>query len=143
MNVPGGTRRVRDVSGGISAFVALLAVALLALLGLVVDGGAQVSAQQAASVEAEQAARAGAGAISVDALRAGSVTVDVQQAVATADAFTVEAGHPGSTSVDGNSVTVLVQYRIPTEILGIVGISSLPVSASATAVNVNGVTEGG
>jgi hypothetical protein len=39
-------------------------------------------------------------------------------------------------------VTVAVRYRINTQILGIIGISTLPVSASASAVNVQGVAVG-
>jgi len=125
----------------VSAFVVLLLVAVFVLLGLVVDGGAAVTAQQAAYDEAEQAARAGAGALSVGALRSGSVQLDQNQAVATAQDFTVAAGHKGIASVAGGVVHVQITYRIPTQILGIVGIGTLPVSASASAVDVHGVTE--
>jgi Flp pilus assembly protein TadG len=125
----------------VSAFAVLLLVAFIVLLGLVVDGGAAITAQQAAYDEAEQAARAGAGALSVGALRSGSVQLDQSQAVATAEAFTAAAGHEGNASVAGGVVRVQVTYRIPTQILGIVGIGSLPVSASASAVDVHGVSE--
>jgi Flp pilus assembly protein TadG len=116
-------------------------VALMALLGLVVDGGAALSAHQAATDEAEQAARAGAGALSVDALREGVVQLDPEAAVAAAEAFTVAAGHPGTASVSSGVVTVAIRYRVPTALLGIVGIGSLPVSGTASAVDVEGVTE--
>jgi len=125
----------------VSAFVVLLLVAVFALLGLVVDGGAAITARQAAYDEAEQAARAGAGALSVGALRSGSVSLDQSRAVATAEAFTAAAGHQGIASVAGGVVRVQVTYRIPTQILGIVGIGTLPVSASASAVDVHGVTQ--
>ena len=62
--MPVRTARVSD-RGSVTAFVALLLVALVALAGLVVDGGAAMSAHQAAVDEAQQAARAGAGALSV------------------------------------------------------------------------------
>jgi hypothetical protein len=133
---------VMGQEGSISAFAALLLVAVFVLMGLVVDGGAAVSAQQAANDEAEQAARAGAGALSVDALRAGSIQIDQREAAAAAEAFTVTAGHPGVATVTAGVVHVEVHYRIRTEILGIVGIASLPVSASASAVDVHGVTAG-
>jgi hypothetical protein len=110
-------------------------------MGLVLDGGNAMNAQQAAYDEAEQAARAGAGALSVDGLRAGSVAIDAQAAIAAAEAYTVSSGHPGTASVAGGRVTVNVRYRIPTSILGIVGISTLSVSATASAVNVYGVTK--
>lgn len=133
---------VRDQEGSITAFVAVMLLALFALMGLVVDGGSALTAHQAATDEAEQAARAGAGALSVDALRSGSVELDPQAAVRAAEAFTVAAGHPGTASVSGGVVTVHIAYRIPTEILGVVDISALPVSASASAFDLAGVTSG-
>ena len=131
----------RTDGGSISAFVAVMLVAFMALLGLVVDGGAALSAHQAATDEAEQAARAGAGALSVDALRAGVVQLDPEAAVSAAEAFTAAAGHPGTASVSSGVVTVTIHYRVPTALLGIVGIDSLPVSGTASAVDVEGVTE--
>ncbi len=131
-----------EENGSISAFVVLLLVALVALMGLVVDGGSALSAHQSAADEAEQAARAGAGALSVEALRTGSLQIDPVAAVTAAEAFTRAAGHPGVASVVGDSVTVQIRYRIPTEVLGLIGIATLPVSAEATAVDVEGVTVG-
>jgi len=114
----------------------------MALLGLVVDGGAALTAHQAAEVEAEQAARSGAGAISVDALRSGTVRLDPAAAVAAAERFTAAAGHPGTATVSGGVVTVTISYRVPTTVLGIVGIRSLGVSAVAAAEDLHGVTVG-
>ncbi|MGB7053302.1 MAG: pilus assembly protein TadG-related protein [Acidimicrobiales bacterium] len=126
--------------GSITAFSVLLLVAIFVVMGMVLDGGTQASAHQSAVDEAEQAARAGAGALSVAALRSGSVQLNDQQAVAVAEALTVASGHPGTATVVGQTVTVDVQYRVPTAILGIVGITSLPVSASASADDVAGIT---
>ena len=134
--------RLVDQQGSITAFVVLLLVALVALMGLVVDGGSAFTARQAAADEAEQAARAGAGALSVDALRSGSLQVDPPAAVAAAEAFAEAAGHPATASVSDSVVTVYIRYRIPTEVLGIVGISTLPVSATASATDVQGVAVG-
>ncbi len=128
--------------GSVSAFVALLLVALVALAGLVVDGGAAMSAHQAAVDEAEQAARAGAGALSTDGLRSGSLVIDQDDAIRSAEAFTSAAGHPGTAAVSAGAVTVTIHYRVPTSVLGIIGITSLPVSATASAVDVQGVTVG-
>jgi Putative Flp pilus-assembly TadE/G-like len=126
--------------GSISAFIVLMLVALFALFGLVLDGGRAMSAQQAAQDEAEQAARAGAGALSVDALRSGQVALDQQAAISSAEAYTVTTGHPGLATVTNGVVTVTIDYRMPTSVLGMVGITSLPVAAHASAVNVHGVT---
>jgi Flp pilus assembly protein TadG len=128
--------------GSISAFVVLLLIAIFVLMGLVVDGGSAISAHQAATDEAEQAARAGAGALSLDALRDGSVQIDQAEAIDAAEQFTVAAGHPGVATVSSGTVNVTVEYQIHTDILGIIGIDSLPVSASASAVDVQGVTVG-
>ncbi len=124
------------------AFVLLLLVGLLALLGLVVDGGTALTARQAAEVEAEQAARAGAGAISVDGLRAGQVQLDPVAAVAAAERFTDVSGHPGTASVVGSVVTVRIHFEVPTAVLGMIGIGSMSVSASAAAEDLHGVTVG-
>ena len=142
--VPGRTlsRTGEFEHGSLSAFVVLLLVAVFALMGLVLDGGSALAAQQAASDEAQQAARAGAGALSVDALRSGSVELNDQAAVAAAEAFTVASGHPGSATASSGVVNVQIHYRLPTVILGVIGIQSLQVSASASAVDVQGVTEG-
>jgi hypothetical protein len=139
---PRSLTRLGTDCGSITAFSVVMLVAIFVLLGMVVDGGTQVSAYQSAVVEAEQAARAGAGALSVDALRSGLVQLNDQQAVAAAEAFTEASGHPGTATVVGQTVTVYVNYRIPTSILGIIGITNLPVSASASAVDVYGVTPG-
>ena len=136
------TASPRDQGGSISAFVVLLLVVLVVLLGLVVDGGSALSARQAAADEAEQAARAGAGALSVQALRSGSLQLDPAAAVAAAESFAAAAGHPGTATVSQGVVTVVIHFRVATEVLGIVGIRSLPVSAVASAADLQGVTVG-
>jgi Flp pilus assembly protein TadG len=132
----------RDQDGSLSAFVVLCLVAMMALLGLVVDGGSALAARQSAADEAEQAARAGAGALSVEALRAGALQLDPSAAVAAAESFARAVGYPGTATVSGGVVTVRIRFRVPTEVLGIIGIDSLPVSAQASAVDVQGVTVG-
>jgi Flp pilus assembly protein TadG len=136
------TRTYGSEEGSLSAFVVLLLVAVIALMGLVVDGGSALNARQSAADEAEQAARAGAGALSVDALRSGSIQINQAQAIEAAEQFTAAAGHPGTVTVSGGTVTVSIRYRIPTDVLGIVGISTLPVSAAASAVDLEGVSGG-
>jgi len=135
-------RRIRDERGVLTAFILLLLMAFMALLGLVVDGGAALTAHQAAEVEAEQAARSGAGAISVDALREGIVELDAPAAIAAAELFAEVSGHPGTATVDGGVVTVRIRYKIPTVLLGLIGIPDLSVTATASAENLHGVTTG-
>lgn len=135
--------RALSEGGSISAFLALLAVALMALAGLAIDGGRAMEARQAANAEAEQAARAGASALSIGGLREGDLALDVPAAIAAAEAFTDASGHPGSASVIGSTVVVTVDYRLPTDVLGIVGIRSLMVSGRGAATDLMGVANGG
>ena len=91
--------------------------------------------------DAQQAARAGAGQVSVDGLRSGQVEIDPTAAVRAADAYLSSIGQVGTTSVVGQTVTVHIATHEPTVILGIIGINQVLVSVSASAVDVHGVTE--
>ena len=126
--------------GSLTVFVASLALALLALVGLVVDGGRAVAAQSASTGVAEQAARLGAEQISVEAIRSGTVAIDPSAAMKAAAAYLRAAGATGVVTVTGQSVGVHIQSSEPTVILGIIGVSQLRVSATASATNVHGVT---
>ncbi|MGD0378811.1 MAG: pilus assembly protein TadG-related protein [Acidimicrobiales bacterium] len=134
-----GVERDRE-QGSFTVFLAVLAVALFVLLGLVIDGGRAVAAQGAASGEAEQAARLGADQISVDAIRAGVVSIDPAAAVKVADAYLRAIGRPGVVTVVGQTVSVNVKSSEPTVILGMIGLEQIGISATASATNVHGVT---
>ena len=56
----------RDSAGSITPFVLIVTIALLALGGLVVDGGRQLNAKSRAVAYAQEAARAGAQAINLE-----------------------------------------------------------------------------
>lgn len=129
-----------EEQGSLTAFLAVLAVGLFALVGLVVDGGRAVVAKREAIDVAEQAARVGADQLSVDALRGGNVVVDAAAASTAVARYLRAAGEQGTATVTGDGVTVQVSSSSSTVILGIVGISAIPVSASASATNVHGVT---
>ncbi len=132
--------RKGDEAGVLTAFVAVLAVALLAIVGLAVDCGRAIAAQGLAADEAGQAARVGAAQLSLNALRAGRLVINESHAVRMAEQYMVLAGHPGTASVQGGTVTVSVKEAMPTTILGIVGIRSIVVSATSSATDVSGVT---
>lgn len=127
--------------GSFTAFMAVFCVALFVLIGLVVDAGRAIAARSAAMAEAEQAARAGAGQLSVGALRSGQVEINPVAAVQAADAYLEATGQPGTASVVGQTVTVHISTDEPTVILGIVGVNRIVVSVTASAVNVHGVTQ--
>lgn len=133
----------RDLEqGSFTVFLAVLAVALFVLVGLVIDGGRAVAAQGAATGEAEQAARLGADQISVEAIRSGVVSIDPAAATRVADAYLQAVGRPGVVTVVGQTVSVSVQSSDPTVILGMIGLEQIEISATASATNVHGVTRG-
>lgn len=128
--------------GSITAFVAVLAVALLAIAGLAVDGGRALAAREQAGAVAEQAARSGAQAVSAAGLRAGALQIDTAAATAAAERSLASAGLTGTVSVTPGQVTVSVTEVIPTTMLGIVGIATLTVHQTAVATDVHGVSKG-
>jgi hypothetical protein len=132
-------RRKRGEDGLVVAYVVLTSAAMASLLGLALEGGSALNARQAAYVEAEQAARAGAAMLAATGLRAGNLEIEGGAAVAAAESFMASAGHPGRAWVSGDKVVAQVSaFRVPTPLLQIVGIGSLTVSASAAATSVAG-----
>ena len=70
--------------GSLTLFVLFFAITALVLASLLVDVGSGVNAQERAADLAEQAARAGANAIDLAALRDGNVVVDQNEACVSA-----------------------------------------------------------
>jgi hypothetical protein len=134
----------RDEQGTITAFVAGVTVALLAMAGLVADGGYMLAARRQAFDEAEAAARAGAQAINVDALRDHSV-VQLLPDQATQDAlgYLQRTGHQGTVHVSGDTITVHVTFRRPMSMLGLIGLGTQTITGDGTALGVRGVITGG
>jgi len=110
-------RGARSDEGMVTAFVVMFAVALLFVAGLVLDGGRILAAHREAGNLAESAARAGAQAVSEDAVRNGDpIVIDQAAAVAAACEFLDRALRPcgggTSASADGNVVTVTVEDSV-------------------------------
>ena len=131
--------------GALSLMIVVLFVALIALTGIVVDGGAKLAAYQNAESLAQEAARAGA--TSVDASSAygsGSFVVNPAVAVAAAGNYLDSAGyHDYSVSAIGNrAIEVSVTITEPTKFLSVIGVRSFSCTRSATAALVTGVTGG-
>ena len=126
-------RKRRD-GGQVTAFVVVMTIAILALAGLVLDAGLAVSTKVEAVSAAQSAARAGARELDVPALRAtGVVRLDPGKARAAAQDWLGRAGLSGSVTVTGNQVTVSVATARRTQLLHIVGVASIPITATATA----------
>jgi hypothetical protein len=129
--------------GSLTLMLAVLFVALLALAGVVIDGGAKLTAAENAAAIAQEAARAGAGMVNQAAAHEnGSFVVDEDQAVAAADAYLSGAGYAGrATAGPGiDEIQVMVRVSQPTKVLSIIGIDTIRATGRATANLVSGVT---
>lgn len=107
-----------DDRGTVSAFVAVIAAALVMVAGLVYDGGQILASQARARDLASNAARAGAQEVDLDTLRADqTVVLDPDQATAAALNYLAGTGAVGSVEVNGARVTVTVTLTQPLRIL--------------------------
>lgn len=133
--------RVLGESGSITVFVVLVAIGLIAVAGLVIDGGYTMAAKRQADGQAEQAARAGADALSRAALRSDVVRLDPQQARVAAETYLRSIGAHGSCTTAGATVTCTVTRQQPMAILSAVGLSHLTVHGTATARSIDEGTQ--
>jgi Flp pilus assembly protein TadG len=133
--------RVWSDSGSLTLMLAALMLALLALAGLVIDGGRKLDATQKAYAIAQEAARAGAGQVNTSAAYgSGTFKVDIPQALAAARSYIASTPYSGSVTVSGNSIKVIVHVTERTEVLSLIGIPRFTSSGSAVASLVSGVT---
>lgn len=127
----------RDDHGGVSLLVLVLVVAVLAMIGLSVDGGGKVRALQRADNLAAEAARAAGQALNgPQAVQGGPKIIDPDAAASAAYAFLTAAGVPGTVTVwpDRRHVTVTVTITHRTVFLPLVGIDTLTATRNATVV---------
>jgi Flp pilus assembly protein TadG len=123
-----------DDRGAIALFVVVFTVALLAAVGLVVDGGGKVRALQRADQAAREAARAGSQMLDVpSAVRGAGVRIAPAAAARAARAYLDAAGVEGTVSVQGNGVQVSTRVTYRPVFLGVAGIGPLTVTGSAFA----------
>jgi len=112
--------RIRDDERGagyLAAFIVLFSVLVVAGVGILVDSARIFAADRQCTSIAFEAARAGANALSAEAIRDGSIVVDPAAANAAASAaaasFVTTAGATlQSVSVDGDRVTVVVSANV-------------------------------
>lgn len=128
--------------GSLTLMLAVLMVALLALAGLVIDGGRKLNQSASAYAIAQEAARAGAGMVDRSAAyRSGTFRVDEGQALAAARAYLADAGYSGAVTADGaQRIRVTVTVTEPTLVLSLIGIDTMTSTGSAIASLVTGVT---
>jgi len=128
--------------GTITLMLLVMFVALLALTGIVIDGGAKLDQAENANAVAQEAARAGAGMVNqAQALKTGTFTVDQAQALAAAQQYLSRYGYQGTVAADGpDAIRVTVRMTAPTHVLSIIGIDLMTSTGSATASLVTRVT---
>lgn len=131
--------------GSVTLFVVFVALALFAGAGLVIDGGAGITAASRASDIAQNAARAGIiegsvpgpdGAITIEETRARSAAVDwlAREHVIGTDA---------DVAVTPDLVTVTVRMQRPTTLLRLAGVPALHVERTGAARPASGITKEG
>jgi len=121
--------------GSISIWLALSSFVMIFLVGLAVDLGGQVHAQQRGHDLAAQAARTGAEEVQAGpAIEGRTLAIDAATARAAAQQYLRAAGVTGTVTVTGgDSLTVTVQDSYRTKFLGLIGITDLGVTSTATA----------
>lgn len=133
-------RSLRHDGGSISAFLVVMAMTLVLVAGLVLDGGRMLAARREVQDVAQNAARAGAQAVSLSAARNGVTTIDTAQASAAASSYLALTGHTGTSQVAGDTITVTVTDTVPMLLLSLAGIPSRTTSAVEQARIVQGVS---
>jgi Flp pilus assembly protein TadG len=116
-------------------FVTIITVALLAVGGLVADGGRILTTRREAANVAESAARAGAQAVDLHALRTtGELVLDPVAAIADAHTYLNATGYSGTVTADTNRVHVTVTIRRPMVMLSAFGLRSYSVTGDGDAI---------
>jgi Flp pilus assembly protein TadG len=132
--------RVSAEDGTIVGFVAVLALALIAVAGLAFDGGQIVATTARARDLAGAAARTGAQQLEAAELHAGRAHLDPSAAHAAATAFLIAAGAEGTVTVDDAAVTVTVTLIQPMRLLPLPARS---ITVTGRAATISDVVEAG
>ncbi len=134
-------------AGSATVFILGMALVMLAMAGLVVDGGLAINARQRVNDDVEQAARAGALNLDIAALRdGGKVRIDPGPASEAAAQFLADRQYPGDKvqiTANGEQITVTAELVRPTTLLSLIGVKSFTVKASGEAEPSVGIDVGG
>jgi Flp pilus assembly protein TadG len=133
----------RGERGSVSVWIATCALAMIILVGLAVDLGGQVYAQQHARDVAGQAARAGGQQLQAPAaVRGQGAHANPARAAAAARAYLAASDVSGSVTIRGGDTVVVHTTAIyQTKFLGILGIDALAATGTGTA-RITRVVEG-
>ncbi|TDW76348.1 TadE/TadG family type IV pilus assembly protein [Kribbella pratensis] len=123
--------------GALSPAVAILAVMIFTLAGLVIDGGRQLGARSRAVGYAQEAARVGAAAIQLNVAEA---KIDTTKAAAAISGFCAQVRNNdpavtscGPTTLTDKEVDIQVDIANKTTFLGLIGKTSLKASGTGQA----------
>lgn len=138
------THQDRERGGGaVSAPMAIASLALLAAIGLGIDGVCAAQGLATADSVAEEAARAAGQALDIDQLRRGTTAVDPTAAVAAAQAHLAAAGVDGAVTVLGpQRIRVEARVTHATLLLGLIGHTEVTSTGAAEALLVPVPPEG-
>lgn len=119
--------------GSVTLWSVVAVIAALAIMGLVVDGGAQMRATQQADRVAREAARAAAQAVTSDPVIGRPGLVDVSKGRVAADDYLEAAGVDGSVTISGATITVTTSVQVKPIMLSAVGVGEITVTGQAVA----------
>ncbi|SEF18331.1 Putative Flp pilus-assembly TadE/G-like [Jiangella alba] len=124
--------------------VVTLTVMLFMLAGLVIDGGFAINARQRLYDDAEQAARAAANQIDIEALRETGqvVLLEAEARQAAVEYMTARGYTAGQVTVNfnGDEVSVHAEDRVNTSLLQLIFIDDFPIEGEATSRPAVGIT---
>lgn len=113
-------------------------VAILILAGVTIDAGGRVQTMQEAISIAQSAARSGTNAATGQAMNGDAFDLNTAMAITAAQSYLDEAGVDGTVTVTGGTVTVTVNTTYQTRLINMIGITELPVTATASAELISG-----
>jgi uncharacterized membrane protein len=120
--------------GSISVWAATSAVIMMICVGIALDLGGQVHAQQHARGVAAQAARAGGQQLDGTAVTGAYPSIAIGQARVAAQTYLAASGVDGTVTITGgDTVHVSVTDTYHPRFLGLVGLGTLTVGGDATA----------
>jgi hypothetical protein len=135
----------RNERGSLAPMVIILALMILSLAGLVIDGGRQLGARSRAVGYAQEAARVGAATID---LNADEAKIDVEKAKASIGQFCGQVRGDDNavqvcsvTKLNTEMVQVHVELHNDTTLLGLVGVRSLTARGDGEAHAEQGIIQ--
>lgn len=134
-------------AGQAIVWAAVMLPLFLSILGLAIDGGVVFDARRGLQNVADGAARAGAMQLDEQTYRASSgqtIVLDPGSAQQVAAAYigSQGSGMTATVTADSQHVIVTANRSVPTSFIRIVGITTVLVSATATAEVQHGINQG-